>query len=396
MKVLHITPYPIFPFIGPCMRCLRQMRALKNQGMDVTLLCRKIKEKGEAQKLKGALFQGINILPDLPNFPSGVLRELGIFLFSWRRIDRVIDRIRPDIVHVHNPPDTLAFVVSVICSLKKIPLVYDMHDSSKEVIGAVDFNAFLKKFYIAAGLFFEREVIKRSTGIVTVSESLKKLLLNTRSVFRNYKPHFIVMRNVDESCKTLLERAAVAEEGYIFYSGTLYSKFIGIEFLIDAIEDLFRKSAIKLYVAGDGPYKKQLERYIMNKNLSDSVKLLGYIERSELVPWIEKSKLIVIPFKKSSHTEIALPNKIFEYMALGKPVVYPDLPGFREVLGIDNAGRYIPNDKEDLDKVIKRFLSDEKLRKSLGMKNRELAKDITFEKEFNKLLELYNKIGVQS
>jgi glycosyltransferase involved in cell wall biosynthesis len=286
----------------------------------------------------------------------------------------------------------MAFVTSIICSIKGIPLVYDIHDSSKEVISAAEFSPLLTKVYIKAALFFEKEIIKRTTGIVTVSESLKALLLNTRGIFKECSPYFIVMRNIDSSLRSITEENRDGGQDYIFYSGTLYSKFIGIEFLIDSTENLLRSGKTRLYIAGDGPYKKILERYIISKDLSASVKLLGYVQKDRIGSYIEGSKITVIPYERNSLTEIALPNKLFEYMSFGKPVVYPDLPGFREVLGNGNEGKYKPGDKDDLERVIENMLTNESLRKSVGDKNKILLKEITFEKEFSKLVDLYNKI----
>ena len=175
----------------------------------------------------------------------------------------------------------------------------------------------------------------------------------------------------------------------------LYSRFIGLEFLIDSIKDMLADNKTRLLIAGDGPYKSILLKYIADNELSDSVKLLGHIKRDDNIALIERAQITVIPYERNSLTEIALPNKLFEYMALGKPVIYPDLPGFKEVLGVDNAGKYKPDDKDDLHRVIKNMLSNAELRKSAGEKNRSILNEITFEKEMSKLLDLYESIFQQ-
>jgi glycosyltransferase involved in cell wall biosynthesis len=391
-KILHVLPIPFLPLIGPCMRCLRQTRALIRAGMDVTILSLNIRERKELGKLKEQAFRDLRILPVLPNLPTAILREIGSLILSWGKISSHINKIKPDIVHIHNPPDTLAFVTSLVCSIKNIPVVYDIHDGSREVINAAEFNPVLKLIAGKVGFFFEQQTIKRSSGIVTVSESLKTLLLETRKVFRKHKPLFVVMRNVDESSKLLMQRKSLEEQNYIFYSGTLYSKFIGIEFLIDCLEDLLKEGQTELYIAGEGPYRKSLEKYINNKKVHESVKLLGHVRKNDVVDLIARAKLTAIPYERNSLTEIALPNKLFEYMALGKPIVYPDLPGFREVLGDDNGGKYNPDDKKDLSMIVEKMLNSKKLRESVGEKNRELLGKTTFESEFSKLLALYRQI----
>lgn len=391
-KVLHILPIPFFPLIGPCMRCLRQARALIRKGMEVTILSLRIRDRRELAKLREQSFSDLRILPILPNLPGAVAREIGSLVLSWRILNTHLTKIKPDIVHIHNPPDTLAFVTSLICSMKNIPVVYDIHDGSREVINAAEINPALKLIVTKIGFFFEQQTIKRSAGIVTVSESLKALLLETRKIFETRHPFFTVMRNIDESAKVLMEKKRTEEQNYIFYSGTLYSKFIGIEFFIECIEDLLREGQTQLLIAGDGPYRTSLQKYINDKELCEGVKLLGHVGENDVIDIIARAKLTVIPYKRNSLTEIALPNKLFEYMALGKPIVYPDLSGFREVLGDDNAGRYNPDDRKNLSMTIEKMLNSRKLREAVGKRNRELLGKITFESEFSKLLDMYGHI----
>lgn len=392
MRLLHIIPYPLLPLIGPCFRCLRQLRAASDDGFKTALLCPKVADKKILGELDEPLFKGIDVYAVLPNSSSSLLREIGFLLFSWKILMEYIDKIKPDIIHVHNPPDTLAFVVSIICSCRKIPFVYDIHDSSKEVINAARINYVLKQIYIKLGLFFEAQVLKRAKGILTVSESLKSLLIKTRGVFKKQDPLFVVMRNIDEATESLLKRETVEKDDYIFYSGTIDERFIGLEFLIDSIEETLKGSDTKLYIAGDGRYRAEIEKYVFDKGLSGCIKFFGRIKKEINFEMIQKSKITVIPYERNSLTEIALPNKLFEYMALGKPVVYPDFSGFREVLGMNNEGKYIPDDKNDLHKVVERLLSDKELREMTGENNRRLLKDITFKKESLKLIDLYKEV----
>jgi glycosyltransferase involved in cell wall biosynthesis len=391
-RFLHVLQIPVIPLISPCYRPLRQLIALKETGADVALACLSLADKDSEEKLKTGLFADISIFPVLPNFRQGVRRELGILLFSMKKLARVIDTFKPDIVHVHNPPDTMAFITALVCRSRNIPLVYDIHDSSQEVIEASDFPWVLKMVYKKVALYFEKETVKQSSGIVAISESMKQQMIATREIFRKQSPVFIVMRSVDKTLHELIERAIVEEQDYIYYSGVLYARFIGLESFISATEELLRSGRSKLIIAGDGPYRKVLEEKVKMLGLADAVSFLGHIPKEENLEMIQKACLTIIPYEANPLTNIALPNKIFEYMALGKPVVYPDLPGFREVLGNDNKGRYRPDDKKDMERVVIDLLSDEELRKSLGRKNRELIKSITFEKEFSKLLELYKRI----
>jgi glycosyltransferase involved in cell wall biosynthesis len=286
----------------------------------------------------------------------------------------------------------MAFITALVCRSRNIPLVYDIHDSSQEVIGSSDFRPFLKRAYMKVAYFFERETIRQSSGVVAVSESMKQHMIETRKIFRQYSPDFIVMRSIDRTIYELINRKTPEEENYIYYSGILYARFIGLEGFITAVGEYLRSGRTKLIIAGDGPCKKVIEDKVKSLGLEDAVCFLGHIPKEKNLEMIQKACLTIIPYETNPLTKIALPNKLFEYMALGKPVVYPDLPGFREVLGKDNEGRYRPDDRKDMAGVVLKLLSDEGVRKSLGRKNRELVKEMTFENEMSNLLDLYKTI----
>src|SRR3990170_1693955 len=393
-KALHVSPLPIFPLIGPCLRCLRQSQGLRKSGYTVEILSRRL--SGYSENFNDPIFQGIKVLCRLPSPPIVLLRELVNIVYSWWVILKTINQIKPDIVHVHNSPESIAFATSIVCSFKRIPFIYDAHDGVYELISSLELNPILKRIYLAIGLFFEKTTLQRCAGILTVSEALKESMLKRAGNYIGDKP-FVIMRNINPELSDITNSCQEASEGnYILHSGTLYTATIGLEDVFDIITDLNRKTSVKLVIAGDGPYKRKLEEYANVKGVKKAVDFLGHISREELYRLISGAKLCIMPFKKTRHMDTVLPNKLFEYMALAKPVIYPDLPGFREVLGINNKGKYRFDDKDDLQRVVENMLADEELRKSVGEKNRSILNEITFEKEFSKLLDLYGLILSQA
>lgn len=393
-KVLHVSPLPIFPLIGPCLRCLRQSQGLRKNGYEVEILSRRL--SGYSEDFNDPIFQGIKILCRLPSPPIVLLRELVNVVYSWWVILKTINEVKPDIVHVHNSPESIAFATSIVCSFKRIPFIYDAHDGVYELISSLELNPILKRIYLAIGLFFEKTTLQRCAGILTVSEALKESMLKRAGNYIGDKP-FVVMRNINPELSDIANSCQEASEGnYILHSGTLYTATIGLEDVIDIITDLNRKTGVKLVIAGDGPYKRKFEEYVNAKGVKEAVDFLGHIGREKLYRLISGAKLCIMPFKKTRHMDTVLPNKLFEYMALGKPFVYPDLPGFREVLGVNHEGKYKPDNKDDMKRVVENMLLNAKLRKSTGEKNRELLKEITFGKEMQKLLGLYHLIVKQA
>lgn len=393
-KVLCIMPVPIIPLRGTSIRCMRQIRGLIENGMEVTLLCPEILEPDGKNKLSDLFFEGVKVLSILPNNKNAILRELGTLFISRRKIENILRQLRPDIVHVHNPPDTMPFVASLACSSMKIPMIYDIHDAALEIISAVEFNPILKMLYLRIALFFEKQAVRRSKGLLFVSENAKKSFIDTRKYLKHYLNdiHIIVMKNTDPGYGKIKLDENEDTENYIFYSGTLYSNFLGLEEFIDAFAKVTKNADIKFLIAGEGPYKTRLMEYIRHKDLTDRVQFLGFIDRWDLKEMIIKAKFCVIPYKETPITRITLPHKVFEYMAYGKAIIHPDFPGFAEVLGSDNPGKYISGDRNNLVKILEKFLCDDKLQKKVGKHNKNLLSNISFEIELSKMISLYERL----
>src|SRR4030043_1262503 len=95
-KVLCIMPIPIIPLIGTSIRCMRQIRGLIENGMEVTLLCPEIMEPDGKNKLSDPFFEGVKVLSILPNNKNAILRELGTLFISRRKIENILRELNPD------------------------------------------------------------------------------------------------------------------------------------------------------------------------------------------------------------------------------------------------------------------------------------------------------------
>lgn len=393
-KVLCIMPVPVIPLIGTSIRCMRQVRGLIENGMEVTLLCPKIIERDGMKKLSDPFFYGVRVLPVLFNNRNAIPREMGTLFLSRTKIRNFMKELKPDIVHVHNPMDTMPFITSLSCASLNVPMIYDIHDAALETISAVEFNPLLKMLYLRISLYFEKEAVKRSKGLLFVSDTAKKSFVRTRKYLKHCLDdmQIVVMKNTDPRYSSIEITQKQETDSYIFYSGTLYSNFLGLEEFIDAFAEVAQKTDIRFLIAGEGPYKARLAKYVRLKNLDNKVEFLGFLDRWHLKNKIIKARLCVIPYRNTPITSITLPHKLFEYMAYGKAIIHPDFPGFAEVLGDDNPGKYNSSDALSLRETLEHFLQDDQLRERTALRNRQLLNHISFENELLKMIKLYHYV----
>jgi len=162
----------------------------------------------------------------------------------------------------------------------------------------------------------------------------------------------------------------------IFTLGVLIKRK-GVHDLLHAIKKLNNeRDDFILLIGGRGPEKDNLVQYIEDENLSNC-KLLGFLSDDEVIYWMQKCDLFVIP----SYSE-GNPTTMFEALGNGKPVISTRVGGVPEVLTKD-CGVLIDNDPKDM---------SEKINKSLDYKwNTEIILD--YSKKFtweNISKEIYN------
>lgn len=113
----------------------------------------------------------------------------------------------------------------------------------------------------------------------------------------------------------------------------------------------------QLYIAGDGPERKNLENIIKKFNLQDRVALLGGISQKDLFEKIKAADVFVL---NTSYE--GLSHQLLEVMSLGTPIVTTTSGGNPETITNEESGLLVPyNDKEALKKSILRILDSEEL-----------------------------------
>jgi glycosyltransferase involved in cell wall biosynthesis len=122
----------------------------------------------------------------------------------------------------------------------------------------------------------------------------------------------------------------------------------GLDRLVDAfVHCRDRGLRAALLLVGDGPERSRIEQKIAVAGLGDLTLLPGEIPHTELTPWLAAMDICVMPHSN----DYGSPMKVFEYMALGKAVLAPDLPPLRDVINSGengllfgvNAGGGVPN-----------------------------------------------------
>jgi len=324
-----------------------------------------------------------------------------------KKMVEALEDFKPDIVHLNNFQRQLS--ASIIGPIKKrnIPIVYTAHDvqamcpaitmldNDKKVcelcMGGKYTNCIKKKCNKGSTLKsiigalegwyyrFHKIYTKKIDRIITPSEFYKKKFIQD-GIDEN---RIIAMHNFVELKDYDLP---VQDDGYALYFGRL-SEEKGVLNLINAFSQLDCGS---LYIAGEGPEQETVEKIIKEKNITDRVKLLGFLNADQMKETIRKARFIVV----SSIWYENCPYSVMETLAIGKPVLGANIGGIPELAQDGRNGLIYQYDAiNDLADKMKTLFEDEQLVKEFSKNAKEDANHL-YGKEiyYNKILGVYSKV----
>ena len=261
-----------------------------------------------------------------------------------------------------NDLDTLLpnYLISVIQNKK---LVYDSHELFSEAPELIS-RPRVQKFWLG----IEAYIYPKLENCYTVCQSIADYY-NSK-----YDTDFKVIRNLPERKIIVPYKFPfdVGEKKIILYQGAI-NIGRGLELMIGTMK--FIEDSI-FVIIGDGDIFHELKKLVVDNHLENKVKFLGRIQPSELTNITPLANIgVSLEEDLGLSYHYALPNKIFDYVQAGVPVLVSDLPEMRSVVEKYKIGAIVINrDKIRLAEQIQTILKGDKLNwnKNLDVASKEL------------------------
>ncbi|MET8162914.1 glycosyltransferase [Streptomyces sp. NPDC005329] len=338
-RVLHLTQ----PVDGGVARVVTDLtRAQLAAGLHVTVACPAGRLAGDLRSLGADVRQWAATRSPGPSLPGEV-----------RRLVRLLDEVRPDLVHAHSAKAGLAGRLAV---RGRIPTVFQPHAWSFEAVGGVT---------ATLALTWERFGARWADRLVCVSEAERTTGLRARiggrvSVIPNgIDPERFHPASVDTVRASLLPELDPATPLVVCVGRLCRQKAQDV--LLAAWPDIARKvPGARLVLVGDGPDGERLR-----SRAPESVLFAGAV--ADAVPWYQAADLVVLPSRWEGMALAPL-----EALACGRPVVVTDVDGAREALPAALAPRCLvpAENPAALAGAVAGLLLDPLLRESLGHQGR--------------------------
>jgi len=308
------------------------------------------------------------------------------------RIHRLINRIQPDLIYERT---RFFYYFSLSPAfLKKHRALYflEVHAPPQEL---KDMN--LDSYFYSLAENIERKKYAQAQKIFVVSNALRNHLIDAYGIVRE-KIH-VLPNGVDTKvfypdnelriqCR---EKLAVTNKIVIGFVGTGNLKWHDLGVLCDVLRILKHNVSLDIAFLGVGLEKSDLNAQgIRLDGIENLITCVGKRSPQEVNAFINAMDICVL----SGTNWYCSPMKLFEYGAVGKPVVTVDMPNVREIAQSDtNVIFFKKGDTYDLAEKIKLLLNSEDLQKKISTNLRNhIVSNFSWEKNAKKIVAIYHSL----
>jgi len=299
--------------------------------------------------------------------------------------------LKADVVIASSGPITVGFPGLVAHYIRGRKFVFEVRDLWPEV--AVELGIIKNKLLIRLAYWFEKRCYKAASHIITLSPGMEadierrfgKMSITSVTNSANIQLFGTEIQNPD--LKGLLPLQ------YAIYNGNI-GEVNNSEWLFNTAKLLGRQSRsdLKIVLAGDGQQKAVLEKRAIDEGVSNFV-LLGLMPKNQLVGLIQNALVSTVPLKGAKILDTSSPNKFFESLAAGVPVVQNTNGWMKDYLEVNRVGYTLdPDDPVALSDLLIQLADNPALAREMGDRAKVLAardfdKDILADKMLDALLE---------
>lgn len=290
------------------------------------------------------------------------LREVAVIDGLTRRLDEVVRRLKPDLLHAHSP--ALNGVATIrVARRNYIPIVYEVRAFWEDA--AVDHGTVREggpRYRLSRSL--ENWVIKRANAVTTICQGLRHDL-----IARGFPPHKITVipngvdplqfKSNNKPDPELVRAHGLEGKQVLGFVGSFYA-YEGLTLLLQALPHIVQaQPQIRVLLVGGGPQEAMLKRLARDLNIADKVIFAGRVAHDLVADYYEMIDILVYPRLPMRLTETVTPLKPLEAMACGRLVAASDVGGHRELIRVGETGElFKAGDQTALVQVVLRMLKD--------------------------------------
>ena len=286
------------------------------------------------------------IRPGIIKLP--VLEYISLIFSHKREIKRQIKEFMPDVIICFGILNT--YLVMRSSKKNNIPFIYYWIDVLHTLIPI--------KSLQAVGKMLEKKILKNADRVVTINEKLMDYAIKMGA---NQDKTHVVRAGIDLERYDLTIDGSEIRGRYGIKKDDLVLLFMGWLFDFSGLKEVAiklsnvknEKPNIKLLIVGDGDAFNDLKKIIEEYHLENQVILTGKQPYESIPKFLAAADICLLPaYPTEKIMQDIVPIKMYEYMAMGKPVITTKLPGLMKEFGDDHGVIYVDKPEDVFKKAI--------------------------------------------
>jgi N-acetyl-alpha-D-glucosaminyl L-malate synthase BshA len=308
-----------------------------------------------------------------------------------KHIARLIDKIKPDIIHAHfaYPEGWVSLLAKKLIKVK-IPLVVTLHGYDILVEPKIGYGIRLNKKYD----ILVRKVLNEADAIIVASKAIYN---ETVKLLKNGKdkvylvPNGVDLKKFNPSIDgSKIRRVYNAEDKYIIFTLRHHRPVYGLHYLVLAAREVLKQRRDVIFIiGGDGPLRSYYMELSKKLDIADHMHFPGMIPRDIVPYYYAASDIVVVPSLQEGWGLVAT-----EAMACAKPVIATNVGGLPDQIIDGYNGFLIPprNVKALAEKILYLLENPSEMRR-MGLNGRRLAEEkFDIEKRIDKIINIYKTL----
>jgi glycosyltransferase involved in cell wall biosynthesis len=285
-------------------------------------------------------------------------------------------KMKPDLIIAHNSIAGFASLLSKKATGCKA--VIDLTDLLFEYLPSYSKMPWLDPFQKIGGRI-ENKVLSKADKIITISNAMKKILIQRRAKQKNIDVvydgvNIDIFKPRNEAAVVLRQNHAGEAEHVVMFHGVIDPQDQPKIIVEAAIIVLKQYPKTMFWIIGDGAAIPTLKEEVKNANIKNHFFFSGWIPFEDIPSFISACDVGLVVLPNTISARIRLTLKGFEYWACEKPIVASELPALKEIVEEGRTGLfYKPEDPKDLAEKVCLLLDDKFLSKRMGRKGREIV-----------------------
>ncbi len=314
---------------------------------------------------------------------AGLQYILSYTEFVIRTVHRAL-RLKADLYEAHDLP--ALFPALVAAKMRRKPIVYHAHELYPEMHKDLRFVGFWK--------FLEKIFVPRATLVVTPEEHRSRIYREEYGAARppltiaNCPPYQPPIRST--KLREILAERGLTAETIILYQGLLDPSRC-VEELVAAAKSFDRGILLVLLGAGF----KGLDSLQAAVDAVNNVVLLPRVQYNDLFQYTASADIGVLFYRNDCRNNYyCAPNKLYEFMMMGLPVITCDYPGLKKFVEGKELGYCVnPEKPEEIARAVNRLAADKAERARFSANGLRLAREeYNWQREFERLSAAYGRI----